>query len=62
MFNTPFWVTPAISITAQNMATGDYFAITSSAASGFTVRFFNAAGTGISRTFDYLAKGYGEQI
>jgi hypothetical protein len=41
------------------MATGDYFTITSPTSSGFTVRFFNAGGTGISRTFDYLAKGYG---
>ena len=61
-FTSPFRATPAISITAQNMATGDYYAITSQSASGFTIRFFNAGGSGISRNFDYLAKGYGEQI
>ena len=61
-FGNPFRATPAISITAQNMATGDYYTITSPSASGFTIRFFNASNTGISRTFDYLASGYGEQI
>jgi len=61
-FDSPFRETPAISITAQDMATGDYYAITSPSAAGFTIRFFNAAGAGISRTFDYLAKGHGEQI
>jgi hypothetical protein len=61
-FATPFHATPAISVTAQNMATGDYYAITGPSASGFSIQFFNAGSTGISRTFDYLAKGYGEQI
>jgi hypothetical protein len=61
-FARAFHATPALSVTAQDMATGDYYAITSLSASGFTIRFFNAGGTGISRTFDYLAKGYGEQI
>jgi len=61
-FSRPFRATPAISITAQNMATGDYYTITSPSATGFTIRFFNSGGAGISRTLDYLAKGYGEQI
>jgi hypothetical protein len=61
-FGRPFKAAPAISITAQNMATGDFYAITSPSANGFTLQFFNSTGTGISRTFDYLAKGYGEQI
>ncbi len=60
-FTLPFRATPALSITAQNMATGDYYALTAITANGFSIRFFNAAGTGIARTFDYLAKGYGEQ-
>jgi len=61
-FGNPFRVTPAIAITAQNMATGDYYTITSPSASGFTIHFFNAGNAGISRTFDYLASGYGEKI
>lgn len=58
-YDTAFKAAPAIAIGAQNMATGDYFAITSQSASGFSIRFFNSAGTGISRTFDWVAKGYG---
>jgi hypothetical protein len=61
-FSAPFRATPAITITPQDMATGDYYAITSPSAADFGIRFFNSAGTGISRTFDYLARGYGEQI
>jgi hypothetical protein len=61
-FDNPFRATPAISVTAQNMATGDYYTITSLSASGFTIQFFNAGNTGVSRTFDYLAQGYGEKI
>lgn len=60
-FVTPFKATPAIAVTAQDMATGDYYAITTPTETGFDIRFFNAAGTGIVRTFDYLAKGYGLQ-
>lgn len=48
-----------ISIAAQDMATGDRFAITAKSAAGFTIRFFNSAGTGVARTFDYTATGYG---
>lgn len=61
-FAAPFRDTPAITITPQDMATGDYYAITSPSAVSFGIRFFNSAGTGIQRTFDYLARGYGEQF
>jgi len=53
-----FLDTPQIAITANDMATGDYYNITSSSATGFTLRFYNAGGTGISRTAYYLARGY----
>ncbi|API58274.1 hypothetical protein BSL82_02275 [Tardibacter chloracetimidivorans] len=58
-FATPFRAVPAVAITGQNLATGDYASVTSKTASGFFIRFFNAAGSGVSRTFDWLAKGYG---
>lgn len=60
-FPNAFWQTPAIGITAHNMATGDYYTITAQSATGFTIRFFNAAGSGLVRTFDYLAKGAGRR-
>lgn len=58
VFSPAFKTTPAIGVTGNDMATGDYWAVTAQSATGFTVRFFNAAGTGISRHFDWLAKGY----
>ncbi len=57
-YGTPFLATPQIAITANDMATGDYYAITSSSATGFTLRFYNSSGSGISRTAYYLARGY----
>lgn len=60
-FSPAFKATPSITITPQNMATGDYWTITSKSRTGFTVQFKNAAGTGISRTFDWTARGYGRQ-
>lgn len=60
-FITPFRAVPAIAVTAHNMQTGDYYTITTPTETGFSIRFFDAAGTGIVRSFDYLAKGYGEQ-
>ena len=40
---------------------GDYATITSKTASGFTIQFRNSAGTGVERTIDWIAKGYGYQ-
>ena len=50
--------TPSIAITAQNMATGDYYALSSISNTGFTINFYNSSGSGVARTFDYLARGY----
>ena len=59
-FSPAFKVTPAIGISAQNLQQGDFYEITSKSASGFTITFKNSGGTAVSRTFDYVAKGYGE--
>jgi hypothetical protein len=50
--------TYAIGITAQDMDTGDYYQISSKTSSGFDIVFKNSGGTAISKTFDYIAKGY----
>lgn len=60
-FSPAFKETPAIAVSVENMATGDYYEITGQSATGFTIRFFNAGGTGISRAFDWVARGYGVQ-
>ncbi len=59
VFNRSFRAIPAIAVSAQDMETGDYYSITETTESGFDIRFFNAAGAGIMRRFDYVAKGYG---
>jgi len=50
---------PSIGITAQNMATGDFFVVTSVSGTGFTVEFKNAAGTAVNRNFNWSAVGFG---
>jgi hypothetical protein len=47
----------AITLSIQDMASGDKYAITSKSKSGFNIAFTNSGGTGVSRTFDYVAKG-----
>jgi len=61
-FNPAFKVSPSIGIMAQNLQQGDFYEIPTKSASGFTIRFKNSGGTVVSRTFDYVAKGYGELV
>ena len=61
-FTNAFYATPSIGVSGQNMATGDYFVLSSISRTGFTVTFRNSAGTAISRTFDYTAVGHGRQL
>lgn len=59
-FSPAFKESPALGIAAQNLVQGDFYEITSKSATGFTITFKNSGGTAVSRTFDYVAKGYGE--
>jgi len=61
-FPTNFYGTPSVGITAQDMATGDFFTLSSISRTGFTVTFRNSAGTIVNRTFDYQAVGHGREI
>lgn len=61
-FSPAFRVTPAVAVADQNMATGDYKTITSISASGFTIQYFNAGGSPVQRTFDWVARGYGYAV
>lgn len=61
-FTNAFFERPSIGIAAQNMATGDYYALSSISRTGFTVTFRNSGGTAVSRTFDWQAVGFGKQI
>jgi hypothetical protein len=61
-FTDAFYQAPNIGITANTMATGDFFLITAVTRLGFTVEFKNSAGTSVSRQFTYTAVGYGKEI
>ena len=61
-FAEKFYQAPSVGITAFDMATGDYFAISSVTRSGFDVVFRNSGGTAVSRQFTYTAIGYGREI
>ena len=61
-FGTAFYAEPSVTIAAQDLATGDFFTITSKSATGFTIEFFNSSGSTISKTFDYVANGQGRAI
>jgi hypothetical protein len=58
-FTNPFKsVNYAVGITGEDLATGDFFVVENKTINGFDLTFKNSGGTAISRTFDYLAKGY----
>jgi hypothetical protein len=61
-FTDAFYQTPSIGITAYDMATGDYFAITGDSRTGFSIVFRNSAGAAVSRQFTYAAVGYGREV
>ena len=58
-YTNAFYASPAVGISAQNMATGDTYTISSKSATGFSIAFTNSSGSGINRTFDYVVQGYG---
>jgi len=59
-FSPAFKGLSGIGISAQNLASGDFYAITNKSETGFTIEFFNSSSSTVSRTFDYVARGFGE--
>ena len=58
-FSNPFKSsTYAVGITAENMATGDFFTVSNKTVNSFDVLFKNSSGSNVSRTFDFIAKGF----
>jgi hypothetical protein len=62
VFDNAFYQPPNVGITGFNMATGDFFTVTSVTRTGFTVEFKNSAGTSVNRNFTYTAVGYGREV
>ncbi len=60
-FSKAFYQTPKIGITASNMATGDYYTISSESRTGFIITFFNSSNAAINRSFSYHANGFGAE-
>ncbi len=54
----PFFASPTIHVTANDLQTGDYALISGASETGFTLRFFNAAGDGVPRAADITVTGY----
>ena len=60
-FDNQYYQTPTITIIAQNLNTGDYFALNSKSVSNFNIEFFDSGGNTVDRTFDFQAVGLGSQ-
>jgi hypothetical protein len=60
-FAPKFHTLKSITILPQNMATGDYYTISSKSRSGFTVTFYDSSSSEKNLTFDYQAYGYGRE-
>jgi hypothetical protein len=61
-FTNNFHSAPAISITPIQSYQGDYYTISSVTNSGFQVTFYDSGANVVSRTFNYMAVGYGRRI
>jgi hypothetical protein len=58
-FTNPYKsVNYAVGITGEDMATGDFFIVENKTINGFDVTFKNSSNTAVSRTFDFIAKGF----
>ena len=60
-FGSNFKAVPVIGVTMQDSNSGDYFRVTSKARTGFTVQCFNSSNTGIVRSINWQAVGYGKE-
>ena len=60
-YSKAFYQTPKLGITASNMASGDYYVISSESRTGFSITFFNSSNAAIDRTFSYQANGFGAE-
>lgn len=54
-------VTPIVQISIDNAASGDYWTFDTKTLDGFAIRIYDKNGTQVSRSFDYVAKGFGHK-
>ena len=60
-FAKAFYQAPSVSITAFNLASGDFYEVTNITTTGFQITFKNSSGSAIARQFQYQAVGYGSK-
>lgn len=58
-FAAPFFAPPAIGLTAENLNNGERIIKNTATATSFFVKVVDAAGTGVAKTIDWIAAGYG---
>lgn len=61
-FIPPFRGLTGSGIAAQDLATGDYYEVSSKDETGFNIIFKDVSDNPVERTFDYVAAGYGRQV
>ena len=61
-FSPAFKGLQGVGISAQNLSSGDYYVITNKSETGFTITFKDSSNAVVNRTFDYVAKGFGELV
>lgn len=62
VFVNSFYATPSVSVTPTQTYSGDYYTVSSVTTSGFEVTFYDSSANIVSRTFNYMAVGYGRRI
>lgn len=62
-YENPFWNNPAVNITLQDAAIDDKIEYVEKNNQGFTIKVFNGTlNSYVTRSFDYLAAGYGKAL
>lgn len=62
-YENPFWNNPAVNITLQDAAIDDKIVYSVKNNQGFTIKVFNGTlNSYVTRSFDYLAAGYGKAL
>ena len=57
-YTQAYLTVPALGFAVQNLGSGDTYTITNKTNTGFDVAFVNSSSSGVSRTFDFIAKGF----
>ena len=61
-FTNAFFQIPNLTVTGQDLASGDFFVISNKSKTGFDIVFKNSSNTIINKQFDFLANGHGLKI